>query len=165
MELNSTEILERGLITGPLSVNNIAQVGIDLNVVEVKNIASGGFIPEIGKTVLPRTTPIEIFEDLEHKCKVWFLSPGIYEIVMEQGCKIPPDCSMTLYPRSSLARIGGCIVAPKWDPGFETEKMTSFMILHKTVKIAVGARLVQAVFTKCTPVSKDKLYNGQFQGK
>jgi len=163
MKLNSGEILEKGIITGKIDNENIAQIGIDLNVVEIRNISSGGFIPKSGKTILPRTSVIEIFFDPEYQCDIWFLSPGMYEIILAQGCKIPNDCSMDLYPRSSLARIGGSIVAPKWDPGFETERMTSFMILQKTVKIAVGARLVQACIFQNNPVLN--LYNGQFQGK
>lgn len=165
MKLTALEILDGGYITGELDESNIAQVGIDLNVMEIKNISSGGFIPVVGKTVLPRTSPIEIFHDPEYDCDIWFLSPGIYEIVLKQGCKIPADCSMSLYPRSSLARCGGSIVAPMWDPGFQTEKMTSFMILHKTIKIAVGARLVQACFIKNTSVHENNLYKGQFQHK
>jgi len=165
MKLTALEIIEKGYITGELSEDNITQVGIDLNVVEVKNISSGGFIPIKGKTALPRTSSIEIFHDPEHNCDVWFLSPGIYEIVLKQGCKIPCDYSMELFPRSSLARCGGSIVAPMWDPGFQTEKMTSFMILHKTIKIAVGARLVQACFIQNTPIHENNLYKGQFQNK
>ena len=163
MKLTANQILEREIITGDIPSDNIAQVGIDLNVVEIRNISSGGFIPKEGKTVLPRTSAIEIFFDPEHNCDVWFLSPGMYEVILAQGCDIPRDCSMDLYPRSSLARIGGNIVSPKWDPGFRTERMTSFMILQKTVKIAVGARILQACVFVNEPV-KD-LYNGQFQGK
>lgn len=164
MKLTANQILEKGIITGKLSTENIAQVGIDLNVKDIKNISSGGCIPKEGKTILPRTTSIELFHDGERD-PFWQLSPGMYEIVLEQGCNIPPDCSMDLYPRSSLARVGGGIVSPKWDPGFKTEQMTSFMILHKTVKIEKGARLVQACVFQNDPVQKEQLYNGQFQGK
>jgi deoxycytidine triphosphate deaminase len=163
MKLNSSEILERGIIIGRIDNEGIAQVGIDLNAIEIRNVSSGGFIPRLGKTIVPKTFTVASYFDTEYNYDIWFLSPGIYEVILEQGCKIPNDCSMDLYPRSSLARIGGNIVSPKWDPGFETKQMTFFMILQRTVRVAVGARLVQACIFQNNPVLKP--YNGQFQGK
>ena len=163
MRLTAKQILERKIITGPLNEDNIAQVGVDLNVINILNIGNNGYIPREGKTILPSYTEIELMKDKSRE--FWWLSPGVYSIVLAQGCNIPKDCSMELFPRSSLARCGGDIVSPIWDPGFRTEQMTSFMRLQKVVRIEKGARLLQACVILNSPLEDRDLYNGQFQGK
>jgi len=162
MNLTAKDILLRGIIKGELNEDNIAQIGIDLNVVEIFNIGSGGLIPIKGKTKLPNYTQVKPVTNSDG-LKVWILSPGMYQVKFLQGCTIPLDCSLDLFPRSSLARVGGDIISPKWDPGFYTDQMGSFLVAHKTLLIEVGARIAQACVTINNPVEKP--YNGQFQGR
>lgn len=161
MNLTAKDILLREIVTG-VSEENIAQIGIDLNVVEIYNIGSGGLVPVSGKTKLPNYTLVDPVTDSDSR-KIWVLSPGMYQVKFSQGCKIPLDCSLDLFPRSSLARIGGDIVSPKWDPGFYTNQMGSFLVVHKTLMIEEGARIAQACVTLNPSVENP--YNGQFQGK
>ena len=50
--LTSQQLLEEGIIT-KVPEECIAQVGIDLQVQSFRKITGEGFIPKVGKTVLP----------------------------------------------------------------------------------------------------------------
>lgn len=154
--LNGKEIVERGIVTN-IPAENVAQHGIDLNLIKVERIVadSVGFIPEVGKTVLPQ------YEEVHPIDGVWYLAPDTYNITFAQGCNIPSDQMLLIRQRSSLLRCGGILHSSVFDAGFKTAQIGTFMTIIRPIRIEVNARVAQIYNHICTPV--DNLYNGQYQ--
>jgi len=163
--LNSKQILEQGIITGPIEKDNIQQVGIDLNVIEIKHLYGGGVIPHKGKTVLGHSDNVlrENGKDLGLNSAVWTLTPGAYSVTFEQGCNIPSDKVLLIRQRSSLLRNGSILHSSIFDPGFSTEQMGTVLIVHVPIAIEFKARIAQGYVHECSTVSEEDLYDGQFQ--
>lgn len=172
MNLTGKQLVEKGIVfqTFPdiLPEENIAQHGVDCNLIRVRKIEGNGFIPVTGKTKLGNyiqipTTEIDIIEGDEPKrtTHVWNLEPGVYDITLAQGCKIPIDQRLELVQRSSLLRNGAMIVSSLFDAGFETKNMGTVMHVRVPISIEVGARVCQAYCSASNDVKN--LYDGQFQ--
>ena len=161
MNLTGKQIAERGIVFGNLKEENIQQHGVDCNLVGVRKIAGGGVVPAEGKTTLSpyREITPEKGEDGKY---YWNLIPGVYDITLAQGCKIPADQKMKLIHRSSIYRNGSSIVSALWDAGFETENMGTVLSVMASISIEVGARVCQAETYNSNEV--EKLYDGQWQG-
>lgn len=163
MQLNARQILELGIVTGPILDDNIQQVGIDLNLKEVRRIEGTGYIPANGKTqIAERGDAIET-QKLVDGSLGWVLQPGSYDIVFTQGCKIPPTNSFRIRQRSSLLRNGTLIISSLFDPGFETKNMGCVMYVTQPIIIGEGARVAQMYVYENEEVSAEDLYDGQFQ--
>lgn len=152
--LNGKEIVERGIIT-KVPNSNIAQHGVDLDLIKVERVVGIGKIPLIGKTQLPD------YQEVLSIDGVWRLNPGTYNITFNQGCKIPNNTMLLIRQRSSLLRCGGQLHSSIFDAGFETENIGTFMTLFHPIDIEVGARVAQIYNHETTPV--ENLYSGQFQ--
>ncbi len=159
MMLNSNELLS--VITGVKNENCVQQVGIDLELVQVKGLGEIGMILK-DKTVLPKYNDIPLTKI--DGCSGWLLHPGYYEVRFNQGCKIPDNIVLKIRQRSSLLRSGGSLHSSIFDPGFETESIGSFIQINHPVFIEEGARIAQIYGHFCTPVPENKKYSGQFQG-
>lgn len=156
MLLNSTTL--QSIITN-FSNDAIQQVGIDLRIKQINTLTLPfGHIPKEGKTVLPQYQSVQLDSD-----NVWRLGTGFYDIVFEEGCKIPSDVTLFIRQRSSLLRIGGLIQSSIFDPGFETDNIGCCMIIHRSVIIEPGARIAQIYGVQNMTVEEGRLYNGQFQ--
>jgi len=153
--LNGKEMIERGIITGPIEEENISQHGIDLNLIKVERLICVGTIPRKGKTRLPEYIEVKPIDGF------WQLKPGVYNIVFAQGCNVPSDQMLLIRQRSSLLRCGGSLHSSVFDAGFSTELLGSVMVLHHPIDIEVGSRIAQIYNHECTRV--EKLYDGQFQ--
>ena len=86
MLLNANQV-EQMLVTN--GKGKKAQVGYDLTVTDVKSIRGGILFAD--KTVLEsydevKLTTVEKSEGDERE--VWVLTPGIYSVTFEQGCKL-----------------------------------------------------------------------------
>lgn len=154
--LNGKTLIERKIITGNISKENIQQHGVDLNLIEVEKIEGVGTIPVLGKTQLPNYTSIQPNDD-----GFWELEPGVYSIIFEQGCNIPNDQMLLIRQRSSLLRSGGMVHSSVFDAGFSTDHIGTFMVIFHPLRIEVGARVAQIYNHKSTPV--ENLYDGQWQ--
>lgn len=178
MNLTGKQLVELGIITGPIEEENIAQHGVDLNLCGVRRIAGSGFIPAEGKTILSKYEEVEPHkiglwssgmigpevtrEDNEVKnILVWQLEPGVYDITLVQGCNIPNNQKLELIQRSSLLRNGALIVSSLFDAGFKTQNIGTVIHVRVPIQIQVGARVCQAYCTSSNEVQN--LYNGQFQ--
>lgn len=156
--LNSNELLDRGIITGPINSQNIAQHGIDLNVIKISAIEnSEGFIPAEGKTIIPRYSEVPFHQDTN----TWHLKPGMYDVVFAQGCNIPADQMLLIRQRSSLLRCGAFICSNVYDAGFKTENLGTMLTVVNPINIEYNARIAQIYNHQCTPV--ENLYDGQWQ--
>lgn len=152
--LNGKEIVRRGIVTN-VPEENIAQHGVDLNLIKVERVMGIGLIPVKGKTILPN------YQEIIATNGIWRLNPGVYNITFDQGCKIPSDVMCLIRQRSSLLRCGGQLHSSVFDAGFETENMGTFMVLFHPIDIEVGARVAQMYNHVSDEV--ENLYNGQFQ--
>ena len=155
---NAKELVDKGIITGPIKEKNVQMHGVDLNLIAVKRVLGGGRIPLLGKTVLGK------YEDVPVVDGVWELEPGVYDITFAQGCKIPNDIMMLIRQRSSLLRNGTMLHSSVFDAGFETEQMGTVMTVQLPITIEEGARVAQIYSHQGTPVGEDRLYTGQWQG-
>lgn len=163
--LNSREILEQKIINGPIDEDMIAQVGIDLRVIEIKRVFGGGVIPQNGKTKLGRkeTVKRQDGKQINLQNAVWVLQPGAYDVTLEQGCDIPSDKVLLIRQRSSLLRNGTILHSSVFDPGFKTKNIGTVMIVNNPIAIEYRARIAQAYIHPCNEVAKEDLYDGQFQ--
>lgn len=158
MIITAKTLVQNGVVTNA-SDNCITPVGVDLEVKQISAIGNGGYIPSVGKTTLPKYTPVEWNENGD----VAFveLQPGVYDVVFEQGCSLPSGMQGKVTHRSSLNRCGTLITSGEFDPGFHTENIGAVMYVNRTIVIEKGARLAQIV---CQTVSEGgELYNGQWQ--
>lgn len=163
--LNSSQILDEGLLRLEHAQGKPAQVGYDLTLKQVNQVGSKrdmyGF--RIGKVLKDRTeltnyTPYPLQNvDGFHG---WLLYPGTYDITFNEGCKIPDNRVAFIKQRSSLYRNGAIINSPVFDPGFETEFMGTIMLVTEPIFIEENARVAQIYFHECTSA---EMYNGQFQ--
>lgn len=160
--LTGKQLVERGVITGKIDDTNIAQHGVDLNLIKVEKLSGGGFIPKEGKTLPSNKEEVlsgkmEVFGGKD----VWILHPGVYDITFQQGCKVPSNKRLEIIQRSSMSRCGGFIRSAVFDAGFETNNMGTIIQINHTMTVEVGARVAQVVSYESNEV--ENLYDGQFQ--
>lgn len=168
--INSQQILEEGLLKLSHTQGKPAQVGYDLSLKEVSkvgvhnayNTPEGALLPQIGKVLKDRTQltnytpyPLRNLDGIQG----WILYPGVYDLIFNEGVKIPNNRVAFIKQRSSLYRNGAIINSPVFDPGFETENMGTLMYVHETIFIEENARVGQIYFYECTPA---ETYNGQW---
>ena len=164
--LNSNQNLEESLIKLYNAKGKPAQVGYDLSIKQVNKVGNpvpNGMIGRVLKdqTILNTHTPVEKIS-LEGK-RGFLLYEGVYDVIMNEGCKIAPNRVGLIRQRSSLMRNGAIITSSVFDPGFETDNIGTYMIVFETIFIEEDARVAQIYFHECSPVSEDQLYNGQWQ--
>jgi deoxycytidine triphosphate deaminase len=167
MNLTGKQLVEKGIITGEIPAENVAQHGIDLNLIKVEKMEGIGFIPKEGKTklvtyieMLPTDGVIKEEETLKDM-RVWHLNPGSYSVTFSQGCKIPADKMLLIRQRSSLLRNGTFLHSSVFDAGFETEQIGTVIVVVHPIQIEVGARIAQIYAHNSDVV--ENLYDGQFQ--
>ena len=170
--LNSSQILDEGLLKLERSQGKPAQVGFDLTLKQVNKIGISNeintpyevVVRKIGKVLKDKTeltnyTPYALMN--LNGVNGWLLYKGVYDITFNEGCKLPDNRVAFIKQRSSLYRNGTIINSPVFDPGFETDFMGTIMYVHETIFIEENARVAQIYFHECEPAEK---YNGQWQG-
>lgn len=164
--LNGKQIVEQGIITNVINKECIQQVGVDLELIKIERVMGTGIIPQEGKTKLGTKIPVPMVDcpnpKGDEKTKGWLLTPGAYDITLEQGCKIPANQRLQIVQRSSVLRNGGVLASSMFDPGFETDHIGTVMFVFASVFIHFGARVAQAYTTEVNEV--ENLYDGQWQG-
>ena len=143
-----------------LQTNNLgskAQVGYDLTLKSVKRI-NGGIVTQ-DKTTVEEYTEVPPFQNTNGKF-IYRLSPGVYSLTFDQGCKLPDNVTAFIRHRSSVLRCGSQIESGVYDPGFEVDEMGSVMFVHKEIIIEKGARVAQIIMFENAPAD---LYDGQWQ--
>jgi len=161
--LTGKQLVDRMIITGPIAAENVAQHGVDLNLVKVEKIVGKGFIPRVGKTKLAtrqNVEPAEIEVD-DEKTIAWHLEPGSYDITFAQGCEIPSDQMLLIRQRSSLLRNGAILHSSCFDAGFRSSNIGTVLHVRIPITIEVGARVAQIYAHESNVV--ENLYNGQYQ--
>lgn len=160
--LTGKQLVEQGIITGEISEENVAQHGVDLNLIKVESMKGIGFIPKVGKTKLVKYEEVipEVSPQSEGKL-CWTLETGTYNITFAQGCNIPADKMLLIRQRSSLLRNGTILHSSVFDAGFETQNIGTVLVVLHPIEIEVGARIAQIYAHDSNVV--ENLYSGQFQ--
>ena len=158
--LNAKEILEEGLLVLDNAKGKPAQVGFDLSAKEIKK--TGGTIGHVltDKTVVGDLVDLDL--DIVNGREGWLLSPGTYDITMNEGCQISGNRSGMVRQRSSLLRNGAIIASSIFDPGFHTNNIGTVMIVTNDLFIEKDARVAQIYFHE-NIADSELMYNGQFQ--
>lgn len=170
MQLTGKQIVEEGIITGYMP-EAVQQQGMDLRLDKVRrfgtesgpNMAFGliGHIPADGKTRLPYST--EVKPDILNGKETFVLDPGYYEVIFDEGCKMPNNRVMVFITRSSGVRCGVEIICGQFDAGFHTDHMGCFLRVHERCAIERHARIAQTRITTTEAVDSESMYNGQWQ--
>lgn len=160
--LNSKQILQENLLKLENAFGKPAQVGYDLSLKSVNKM--GGKLGRVylNETILNKSTPVQTTQ-IDGR-EGWLLEPGVYDFMMNEGCKIAPNRVGLIRQRSSLMRNGAVIQSSVFDPGFETENIGTYCIVHEIIFIEENARVAQIYFHECSQVGEKDLYNGQWQG-
>lgn len=170
MQLTGKQIIERGIIKGYCE-EAVQQQGIDVRIKSLKYVKnyfkeafditedepSVGIIPVKGKTILPP------YDEVSNDGDKWNLTPGYYEVELEESCDIPSNATLHYKTRSSLVRCGAVIHSGQFDAGFKTDNMGCFLHVICPIIIYKGARIAQAIVFESDDVQKDSLYDGQWQ--
>lgn len=165
--LNGKQIVEQGIVTKVDNQECIQQVGVDLELIKVEQIAGFGIIPKEGKTKLAGRIPVDMVDcpnpDNDKTTKGWLLHPGSYDITLKQGCKIPANQKLKIIQRSSMLRNAASVVSSLFDPGFQTDNIGTVMRINEPIYIHFEARIAQAEVFEVNPVDAENLYDGQWQ--
>ncbi len=172
MILNAEQIVERGLIYHPsrlLYPEQIQQIGIDLTVKRVRKINGGTIRADNNpKEQKVRIEPYVDFKPFtEEDGREYYILSHLtaYSVLFEEECIIPSNATGFIKHRSSFMRCGGFANSAIFDPGFKScGGVACTIYTFETIKLEVGARLVQMYFEENTPVDPQNLYNGQYQG-
>lgn len=160
MQLTGSQIKNEGIIFGIENESvQVQQQGIDLRLRRVFKHAeqSIGVVPKEGKTKLPDSVEVECVDGVYH------LTPGYYEIELEEGCNMPHNRVMRLISRSSMHRCGAMVVSAQFDAGFKTEHIGTFLNVFETIRVDKGARIAQTMVFSTESVDEQNLYKGQWQ--
>jgi deoxycytidine triphosphate deaminase len=160
MLLTAKQILDQGIVI-PSPYSKPAQVGIDLSLASVHHCSMGSVVFQ-DRTHIDPVGFQEVGTQLVEGKECWVLDSGTYAITFNEGCKIPANAAAFIIHRSSLYRTGTSITSPVWDPGFETEKMGTVMIVNVKLTVEKNARVAQ-MFVHTTDEAAE-LYQGQWQG-
>ena len=156
--LNAKEILEENLIVLDNAKGKPAQVGYDLSIKSISKLKGGGKVLKSG-TEVNDLISVER-EEIEDGYYGWWLIPGTYDVMCNEGCDIAPNRTAMVRQRSSLLRNGAIIASSIFDPGFKTDNIGTVMIVTERIFIEKNARIAQMYFHEN---SEGELYDGQFQ--
>ena len=131
--------------------------GIDLTLMEVRELTSSGYIGKDSQQRLLSDNKIIAFD--EHG---WVrLYQGSYLITFNEICNLPLDLMALGKPRSSLLRSGVTINTAVWDAGYKGRSQSLLTIFNPNgFEIQQNARLIQLIFARL-----EKLASMGYQGR
>ena len=131
--------------------------GIDLTLMEVRELTSSGYIGKDSQQRLLSDSKIISFD--EHG---WVrLYQGSYLITFNEICNLPLDLMALGKPRSSLLRSGVTINTAVWDAGYKGRSQSLLTIFNPNgFEIQQNARLLQLIFVRL-----EKLASMGYQGR
>ena len=153
--LNAKEILEEGLIILDNAQGKPAQVGYDLSIKSISKLKGGCKVLK-DKTIVNKLDEVS-FNESDNG---WWIDPGTYDVMCNEGCDIAANRTAMVRQRSSLLRNGAIIASSIFDPGFRTNNIGTVMIVTERIFIEKNARIAQMYFHEN---NEGELYDGQFQ--
>ena len=132
--------------------------GIDLTLLEVRELTSSGYIGKDSQQRLLSDNKIIAFD--EHG---WVrLYQGSYLITFNEICNLPLDLMALGKPRSSLLRSGVTINTAVWDAGYKGRSQSLLTIFNPNgFEIQQNARLIQLIFVRLENLASIG-YQGRF---
>jgi len=132
--------------------------GIDLTLMEVRELTSSGYIGKDSQQRLLSDNKIIAFD--EHG---WVrLYQGSYLITFNEICNLPLDLMALGKPRSSLLRSGVTINTAVWDAGYKGRSQSLLTIFNPNgFEIQQNARLIQLIFVRLENLASIG-YQGRF---
>jgi deoxycytidine triphosphate deaminase len=161
--LNAEQISQENLLVLDHAKGKSAQVGYDITLQTVRKISGAtkpGRILKHTTVLCEYSEPLDTIRD-DGNYEGWLLSPGVYDVTFNEGCRIPSNRTGFIKQRSSLYRNGAIINSPVFDPGFQTQNMGTLMYVFEPIFIEKDARIAQMYFHEST--STTELYDGQWQ--
>ena len=153
--LNAKEIEKEGLIVLDNAMGKFAQVGYDLSIKSISKLKGGGKVLK-DKTVVNDLEEV-LYDGFDNG---WWLTPGTYDVMCNEGCDIAANRTAMVRQRSSLLRNGTIIASSIFDPGFYTDNIGTVMVVNEKIFIEQDARVAQMYFHEN---ELGELYDGQFQ--
>ena len=131
--------------------------GIDLTLMEVRELTSSGYIGKDSQQRLLSDSKIIAFDE-----DGWVrLCQGSYLIIFNEICNLPLDLMALGKPRSSLLRSGVTINTAVWDAGYKGRSQSLLTIFNPNgFEIQQNARLIQLIFARL-----EKLASIGYQGR
>ena len=162
--LDRDSISELILSNSPLITNfidleeQLQPNGIDLTLMEVRELTSSGYIGKDSQQRLLSDNKIIAFD--EHG---WVrLYQGSYLITFNEICNLPLDLMALGKPRSSLLRSGVTINTAVWDAGYKGRSHSLLTIFNPNgFEIQQNARLLQLIFVRLENLASIG-YQGRF---
>ena len=162
--LDRDSISELILSNSPLITNfidleeQLQPNGIDLTLMEVRELTSSGYIGKDSQQRLLSDSKIITFD--EHG---WVkLCQGSYLITFNEICNLPLDLMALGKPRSSLLRSGVTINTAIWDAGYKGRSQSLLTIFNPNgFEIQQNARLIQLIFVRLENLASIG-YQGRF---
>ena len=132
--------------------------GIDLTLMEVRELTSSGYIGKDSQQRLLSDNKIIAFDE-----QGWVrLYQGSYLITFNEICNLPLDLMALGKPRSSLLRSGVTINTAVWDAGYKGRSQSLLTIFNPNgFEIQQNARLIQLIFVRLENLASIG-YQGRF---
>lgn len=147
----------------------MAQCGVDLSVRSVSKFNTAGYVLK-DKTFASSTLKIEKENFIAPNGKEiigYYLTPGTYELELNEGCKLGPNDTAMIVVRSSLNRGATAAYSGLYDPGFDTQNNDEVLPMHLRITVdnpnglylEENARVAQIVIFEN---ENTKIYDGQW---
>ncbi len=134
----------------------IQAAGVDLTVGKIFALKGKGCLDFTNeKRKLPE------YEEVELADNKWFLSPGPYNIAINEMIVLPKNIAALVFPRSSSVVCGLEVHTAVWDPGYEGRGFL-YINASREVEVFKDARIAQMIFMK---VEGESGYSGIFKGE
>lgn len=141
-----------------ITEKQIQPAGVDLTVYKIFRFTSKGHLG-ISERYLSETV------ELKPVNGKWFLSKGIYKVLINEIISIPEDIIGICLPRSSLLRMGADIRCALWDPGYYGRSEFLLIVYNEHgITLEVNSRIAQLVFIKLLE-KPHKIYEGKYKGE
>ena len=160
MLLSKDEIIkligEGKLVKDLIDINKQVQAsGVDLTVGKIFSLNGVGCLDFTNeKRRLPEYEEIQCNEK-------WVLSPGPYNIAINETIILPKNIAALVLPRSSSLVCGLEVHTAVWDPGYEGRGFL-YINVSRQVEIHKNARIAQMIFLR---TDGDAEYKGIFKGE
>lgn len=154
--ISPKEILKKKIVKGCLNEEEQLQPNsIDLTICDAKLILDGGILSKNSKNIyVANEAPFKMG-------KFEFEGNRAYDITFNEFVDVPDDTVAFITHRSTLARIGGCIISGLYDSSFKNQ-LGAILRTNNKLSIERDARIATIFFVTAKMA---KRYSGSYQSK
>jgi len=141
-----------------ISKDQLQPAGIDLTINKIFELKSSGYLGV-------NRREISNVQEVPKRNGKWYLSRGVYKVLINEVVHVPENAIGFCFPRSSLLRMGVDVRCALWDPGYYG-RSEILLVVHNEHGVVVeeNARIAQIVFIKLTE-KPHELYSGVYKGE